>query len=261
MLNNLKISPAARIQRIREMLADQNQASIGDMARLFAVSEMTIRRDLDKLASKGQIQRTHGGAVPAERMAFEFDFHLRRQARKKEKQAIARAAATLIQPGQRIILDTGTTTLELASLLRDHQGLTIITPSLAVASVLQFSPGLEVVLLGGVIRRGSPDLTGSIAENNLGMFSVDVAFTGADGIGLDGALYSDDLRIAQVDQLIRKRASRSFVLADSSKIGKTALAVNGYVQEVDGLITDDHLAPEHHKILTDLGAKLTVVEN
>jgi len=254
-----KINTGLRRDRILQELSQNRQVSITELAALLGVSEMTVRRDLDRLEKLGHVQRTHGGVLPAERMAFEFDFALKRQARQKEKQAIARRAMELVHPGQRLILDTGTTTLELAFLLKDFQDLTVITPSLAVASVLQFSPGIQTVLLGGVIRRGSADLTGSLAENNLMMFAADLAFQGADGIGSDGAMYSDDLRIAKVDQIIRKRADRCFVLADSSKIGKTALTVNGYVHQVDGLITDEGISSEYLENYRSLGAQVIIV--
>ena len=226
---------------------------------MFGVSEMTIRRDLDKLADSGQIQRTHGGAVVAERMTFEFDFAARRLSHQKEKQAIARQAVKLIQPGHRIILDTGTTTLELAYLLKDSQDITVITPSLAVASVLQFSPEVETVLLGGIVNANSPTLTGFVTENMLEKFAVDIAFQGTDGIGPDGTLYATDMRIIGIDQKIRQLADRSYILADSSKIGKTALATNGTIYEVDAFITDEKIRPEVFQTFDENGANIIVV--
>jgi DeoR/GlpR family transcriptional regulator of sugar metabolism len=255
-----KIPASARLTRIRSLLKEDRQVSIPDLAGRFAVSEMTIRRDLDKLARNGQVRRTHGGAMPAERMVFEFDFASRRQAHRLQKQAIAREALKLIQPAQRLILDTGTTTLELAYALKDFQDITVITPSLAVASVLQFSPQIETVLLGGIIRQGSPDLAGLVTEKNLEMFSADIAFQGADGIGLDGTLYTVDMRIVEVDRKIRQQAQRTFVLADSSKIGKTALMTNGLLREVEALITDDKILDKQKKALEKKGAKTIVTK-
>lgn len=254
-----KLSVPARIARIRQLLRRHQTVSIGDLASTFDVSEMTIRRDLDKLEQSGQVRRTHGGATVAERMVFEFDFVARRMANRHMKQAIAREALKLVRPGHRIVLDTGTTTLELAHLLKDMNGLTVITPSLAVASELQFSEGIQTVLLGGLIRRGSPDLTGTVTETVLEMFSADIAFQGSDGIGLDGALYTADMRISRVDQKIRERADRTYILADSSKIGRTALIRHGFIQEADGLITDDGISPGHRRKLERLGANVVVV--
>ena len=114
----------------------------------------------------------------------------------------------------------------------------MITPSLAVASELQHAAGVEVILLGGILRRGSPDLTGPVTEHCLELFSADFAFQGADGIGEDGAIYNSDLRLARVDRIMRQIAKRCCVLADHTKIGTTALARSGTLADVDYLITD-----------------------
>ena len=207
-VNSLKkLSPDTRLRKIRQILLNKQRVDIAELAESFGVSEITVRRDLEKLEQHGLLQRTIGGAIPAERMAFDFNFAQRRQTRQKEKQAIVREALKVIQPGHRLILDTGTTTLELAYLLKDLRDVTVITPSLAVASVLQFSRNIQTILLGGIFRQGSADLTGSVTEDNLDMFAVDIVFQGADGIGLDGTLYNADLRLARVDQKMRQRAA------------------------------------------------------
>lgn len=255
-----KITAEKRGSEICRMLHANQMVSVPELTKKFGVTHMTIHRDLDKLQQAGQIKKTWGGAKPAERMEFEFDFNRRRQTRKKEKQAIVKKAFEFISPGQKIILDSGTTTLELTYLLKDLKDITVITPSLAVASVLQFSSGIETILLGGIIRKGSPDLTGLVTENNLDMFTADIAFLGADGIGLDGTLFTEDMRIVKVDQKIRKRAAKNYILADSSKIGKTALATNGFVSQADAFITDDGIEDEVKKNFEDMGATVITVK-
>ena len=250
---------AARQLKIRERFAGQPGVSISKLARDFDVSEMTIRRDLVALEGKAHIQRTHGGAVLTERMMLEFDYRDRRGRNQRVKCAIAAAARKLVRPGQRLILDTGTTTLELAALLNDGENLTVITPSLAVASELQHAAGVEVILLGGVIRRGSPDLTGPVTEHCLELFAADVAFQGADAIGLDGSIYNSDLRLASVDKLMRRVAKRCCVLADHTKIGQTALARSGSLADVDTFITDKAAPLEALKRFSRLGAEIVVV--
>jgi DeoR/GlpR family transcriptional regulator of sugar metabolism len=196
----------------------------------------------------------------AERMEFQFDFVERRTRNHKAKQAIAAEAAKYIRPGQRIILDTGTTTLELACLLRDMADLTVITPSLAVASVLQFSTGIQTILLGGGIRKGSPDLTGVVTEKVLDMLMVDIVFQGADGIGLNGEMFSTDMQVAQVDSKMRQRAEKTYILCDSSKIGKPEFASNGSLAEVDALITDSDISKEHLKSLKKLCKEIIICQ-
>lgn len=250
---------AARQAKIRERFADQAGVSVSELAREFGVSEMTIRRDLEALEEKFHIQRTHGGAVLTERMMLEFDYRERREANRAAKRAIAAAARKLVKPGDRLILDTGTTTLELASLLKDGEKLTVITPSLAVASELQHAAGVEVILLGGVIRRGSPDLTGPVTEHCLELFAVDIAFQGADAIGTDGSIYNSDLRLARVDQMMRKVAKRCCVLADHTKVGQTALARSGSLAEVDIFITDKSAPADALKRFAKLGTEIVTV--
>lgn len=250
---------AARQARIRERFAEQSGVSISELAREFDVSEMTIRRDLAALEDKAHIQRTHGGAVLTERMMLEFDYRDRREHNRAAKRAIAAAARQRVQPGQRLILDTGTSTLELAALLKDGEDLTVITPSLAVASELQHAPGVEVILLGGVIRRGSPDLTGPVTEHCLELFAADIAFQGADAIGADGAIYNSDLRLARVDQLMRRVANRCCVLADHTKIGRTALARSGSLADVDTFITSKGAPADALKRFAKLGTEIVTV--
>lgn len=250
---------AARQNKIRERFSEQPGIAISKLAREFGVSGMTIRRDLDALESKSDIQRTHGGAMLTERMILEFDYRDRRQQNRPAKRAIAAAARKLVQPGQRLILDNGTTTLELAALLADATDLTVITPSLAVASELQHASGVEVILLGGVIRRGSPDLTGPVTEHCLELFAVDLVFLGSDGIGADGALYNSDLRLARVDKLMRRVAKKTCVLADHSKIGRTALARSGSLSDVDIFITDTAAPAAVLRDFAKLGVKIITV--
>jgi DeoR/GlpR family transcriptional regulator of sugar metabolism len=254
-----KLPSAARQSRIREHLASEQGVSISALAREFGVSGMTIRRDLAALAEKAHVRRTHGGAVLAERMILEFDYRQRRQLNRAAKRAIAAEARKLVQPGQRLILDNGTTTLEFAALLKDGENLTVITPSLAVASELQHAAGVEVILLGGVMREGSPDLTGPLTEHCLELLAADLAIQGADGIGLDGAIYNSDLRLAKVDRLMRSVAARCCVLADHSKIGRTALARNGSLADVDVFITDKAAPAAALKRFAKLGPEIVVV--
>lgn len=254
-----KLPSAARQALIRNRFSQQLGVSISELAAEFAVSEMTIRRDLDALERKAQIQRTHGGAVLTERMMFEFDYRERRERNRAEKCAIAVEARKLVVPGQRLILDNGTTSLELASLLKDGERLTVVTPSLAVASELQHAQGVEVVLLGGILREGSPDLTGPVTEHCLEMFAVDIAFQGADAIGEDGSIYNSDLRLARVDKAMRRVAAQSCILADHTKFGHTALGRSGSLADVDLLITDAGAPPALLKRFSRLGAKIVTV--
>lgn len=250
---------AARQRHIADALARDAAVSIASLAEELGVSEMTVRRDLEALEKTASIQRTHGGAILSERMIFEFDYRERQKARLKQKIAIAEAALKLIEPGQRIILDTGTTTLQLARLLRPIENLTIITPSLAVASELQFCDTLEVILLGGKIRKGSPDLTGPVTEHCLDLFAADWVFQGAESIGLDGSIYNVDLHLGQVDRKMRTKATQSCLLADSSKVGSSALVRTGSIGDFDYFITDKEISKDFQQTVHHLGSKMILI--
>jgi DeoR/GlpR family transcriptional regulator of sugar metabolism len=252
----VQMPPEARRNRIRTLIASNSSAAIRDLATQFTVSEMTIRRDLDQLESTGLLQRTHGGAITTQRLALEFTFGERQQQQRAAKQAIAREAVKLVRPGQRILIDNGTTTLELAALLSGLKDITVITPSLAVLSLLQFNPGIELILLGGMLRPGSPELTGALTEHCLDMLTADIAFQGADGIGLDGSVYNSDMRLARVDQKMRECSDRTFILCDSSKITHKALARNGSLRRVEALITDNRLSLAHRRTLQKAGVRV-----
>jgi DeoR family fructose operon transcriptional repressor len=184
--------------------------SVSELAREFDVSEMTIRRDLAALEGQSHIRRTHGGAVLTQRMMLEFDYRERRETNRPLKQAIA-AAARRSWSGRASASSSTTAPPPSSSppAARTGENLTVITPSLAVASELQHAAGVEVILLGGVIRRGSPDLTGPVTEHCLELFSADFAFQGADGIGDDGTIYNTDLRLARVDKIMRRLAGEA----------------------------------------------------
>jgi DeoR family transcriptional regulator of aga operon len=227
-----------RHREIVEILRDRGESSVDDLSRQLGVSAMTIRRDLQTLADAGQIIRTHGGAAPAEQVMFEFQFLQRSKLHATGKDRIGAAAAALVRDGQSVMLDSGTTTLCIARHLREHQRLTVITTSLPIASVLQHAAGVETLLLGGFLRRESPDLEGPLTETNLETLRADIAFIGADGIDDAGNVYNASLTVARMLSKMVSAAREVYVVADASKMGRTALASFGHLSKCKGLITD-----------------------
>lgn len=227
-----------RQSRVREMIARRGECSIGDLVKRFGVSGMTIRRDLQALADQGKVIRTHGGAATAERISFEFEFLKRLRENQAAKEAIAAAAAAKVEDGQSVMLDSGTTTLSLAKQLCGKRGLTVITTSLPIAAQLQYDQHIEVLLLGGYLRASAPDLAGALTEANLETLRADVAFVGAGGIDRCGAVYNESPEVARMLSKMAASAGRVFVVADSSKLGKTALFRFGRIKDWAGLITD-----------------------
>ena len=232
------MAQAVRQKQISELIAQRGECSIEELVERFGVSGMTIRRDLQTLADQGKVIRTHGGAAMAERVSFEFKFLSRVRDNQLAKEAIAVAAAAQVKDGESVMLDSGTTTLELAKRLRPRQGLTIITSSLPIAAQLQYDQQIEVLLLGGRLRASSPDLAGAITESNLETLRADVAFLGADAIDRQGGVFQESPEVARMLTRMAASAGRVYVVADGSKLGKTALWRFGRLADWAALITD-----------------------
>ncbi|MBN2309862.1 MAG: DeoR/GlpR transcriptional regulator [Candidatus Hydrogenedentes bacterium] len=226
-----------RHAQIVEALAERGEASVRDLAARFGVAEMTIRRDLAELQREGRLQRTHGGAVLSRAGVVEFAFKEKGRERAAEKRAIAACVAGLIRPGMAISLDTGTTTLEVARAVAGMRELTVLTSSLVIASALYAQDGIELVLLGGTVRSGNPDLSGWLTEENLRRFRVDLAILGADGINLDGA-FTTDVAVARVSQAMIAGAGAVVLAADSTKFERTAFVQFASWADIDHVATD-----------------------
>lgn len=227
-----------RQRKVMELITQHGECSIEYLAKALGVSEMTIRRDLQKLAASGKILRTHGGAAVAERVAFEFEFLKRAEENRNAKAAIAKCASAMVEDGQSVLLDSGTTTLAIASQLQMKKNITVVTTSLPAASKLQFCSQINVLLLGGYVRPSAPDLVGALTETNLESLHADVAFVGASGIDRRGRVYQQSPEVARLLSKMLNSASRAYVVADGSKLDKSALCRFGRLQDVAGLITD-----------------------
>ena len=236
-----KLTQMQRMQAIRKALLRGEEVAVDVLARQLKVSSMTIRRDLEQLESQGDIIRTYGGAALTQRLTFEFSFRDQQNNNYAQKQAIAQQAVAMVQDGRVVMLDTGTTTLQIAQALVGKQDVTLITTSLAIVSKVQFAPGIKVVLLGGFLRRGSPDIHGPLAEQNIEQFKTDIAFMGADAIDDQGTTYSSDLQVVNLDRKMAANAARVIVVADSSKFGKSDMCKILGPKEYDLILTDGRI--------------------
>jgi len=255
------MTPILRRARILERLNAEGECPVASLAERLGVSSMTIRRDLDALARERLLMRTHGGAAPAARVIFDFQFLQREASHREAKAAIARAAAAQAGEGDSVLLDSGTTTLAVARALKARPVRTVITTSLPIASELQYAEKLELILLGGTLRRESPDLIGPLAEMNLEALRADIAFIGAEAVGADGTVYSDSLAVARLLLKVASAARRVYIVADSSKLGRTALARVGNARSWTGLITDVGVKPSDLTALKRAGVTVIRAPN
>jgi DeoR family transcriptional regulator, fructose operon transcriptional repressor len=252
------MSQKTRQDQIGEWIARAGECSIDDLVKRFRVSGMTIRRDLQALADRGKVLRTHGGAAMAERVSFEFEFLNRVREHQAAKQQIAVAAAAEVNSGESVLLDSGTTTLELAKRLREKQRLTVVTTSLPIAAALQYDRHIDVLLLGGYIRPSAADLAGALTETNLESLRADVAFLGAAAVDRRGAVYQTSPEIARLLMKMAASAVRVFVVADGSKLGRTALCRFGRLQDWSALVTDAAADRSTLTALKKAGARVIV---
>ena len=202
------------------VLAQGKEISVASEARRLGVHPMTIRRDLAALANAGVLVRCYGGGIPAQRITFEFEFDERRRRRLAEKKRLGSAAAERVQPGQTVMLDTGTTTLQVAkAIAASGRSCTCITSSLVIASQLWAREEIELMLLGGRVRRGSPDLVGPAVKTLLAKLTADIAFLGSDGVDPTRGCFAGDIETAYVAEQMAASARQVIVVADSSKLG------------------------------------------
>ncbi len=231
-------SISKRQLKIIELLEEQERVSVTELARQFGVSEMTVRRDLESLELSGAVNRVHGGAVRAQSRSYEPPFSLRATRRTEAKQRIAAAAVSLLRKGETIILDAGTTTLEVARALRDKHELRVLAMSVHVANVLVDQPQITLMLCGGVVRLGELSLTGALAERAFADFSFDTYFISAGGIEMNLGVTEYNLEDAAVKRAAFANARRRIAVVDGSKIGATAFARVCPANGLDMIVTD-----------------------
>jgi DeoR/GlpR family transcriptional regulator of sugar metabolism len=241
-----------RRQKILQLIETHGSVDVSDLCTRFGVSEMTIRRDLSDLQSKGLLRRVRGGAVNARGRSYEPPFLIRAMEHRAEKARIGQVAAALISDGDSVALDVGTTTLEIARHLEGRQNLTIVTPSLHIANVLASQPGIRLILTGGILRPDELSLIGSMAERAFHDFYVDKLFLGIGAIDLQAGLTEFNLEDAQVKRAMLGTAKECIVVADSSKFGRIAFVAAASLKDVDKIVTDSALDPQVAEQLREL---------
>lgn len=245
--------------RIILELLDKNEAiSVVEVAACLDVSEMTVRRDLDVLESRGLLKRVHGGAVSIRGRSYEPSYVIRSNLHNEAKTRIGQLAATLIADGDSIALDVGTTTLEVARALTDKRGLTVLTPSIHIAEFLSRFPEVRVIVSGGILRPGEMSLVGGLTERNFAEFFVDKLFLGIGGIDIKAGLTEYNLEDAQVKRTMIGIAKEVIVVADASKMGQVAFAAVAPLNVVNKIVTDNEISEAFLIQLQQAGVEVLV---
>lgn len=244
------MSQTLRHPEIVEIARREGRVTVEDLARRFGVTLQTVRRDLADLARSGQLARVHGGAVlPAAQApshpsgTINIGYGERRRLHGEEKRAIARACAGLVPHDAALFLAIGTTVEAVARELLRHRGLLVVTNNMNVANILMENPGCEVVLAGGSIRRSDGGIVGTLAVQAIQQFKFDLAVIGCSGLDADGDVLDFDLREAGVNQAILQQSRGRVLVADHSKLQRSAPVRVASLQELDTLVTDCALEP------------------
>lgn len=240
-----------RLEEIRKKLHEDGRVLSAEVARWLEVSEDTVRRDLAELASRGQLRRVHGGAVPVS--TTDPDIRVRSQEHTVEKQWIGAAAARMIRSGQLIFMDAGSTLLELARHLpRDYRG-TVVTHSTATAGALAEFPNVEVLLIGGRLLKASLTAVGAEAVAGYQRIRADLCFLGISAIHAEVGLTNLDYEESLVKRAMVGNASRTVLLATADKIGVAANYEVCPASAIDHLITDQDAPAKALDALRALG--------
>ncbi|MBC5775536.1 DeoR/GlpR transcriptional regulator [Pontibacter sp. KCTC 32443] len=250
---------AERHQQILSKLKQEGQVNVLDLCEKLSVSSVTIRKDLKLLEDKGLLFRTHGGATANNPYTTDRSVNEKEKIQASEKMRIGAAAASLLHPNDSILIASGTTVLALARNIPATNNLTVITPSLNIALELNRHPEIEVMQLGGVLRKSSSSVTGPYAESILADFSCSKLFLGVDGIDLDFGLTTTNVMEAHLNRQMIKVSQKTIVLADSTKFGKRGFGKICGFEYIDQIITDSGVSEYNVKALEGMGIKVTIV--
>jgi DeoR family glycerol-3-phosphate regulon repressor len=226
-----------RHQEIVSLARQLGRVTVEELATRYGVTPQTIRKDLNELCDQRILTRTHGGAILAsgvENVAYEA----RRKMAEAEKQRIAARAAALIPHHSSLFINIGTTTEEVARHLTRHEGLLVITNNIHVASTLMPCPGIEVILVGGLLRRSDGGIVGEAAIDLIRQFKVDHAIIGVSAIDEEGALLDFDYREVRAAQAIIENARKVILVADAIKFTRSAPVRIAHISEIDIFVTD-----------------------
>jgi DeoR/GlpR family transcriptional regulator of sugar metabolism len=245
-----------RHDQIQSLVNSRGRMTVPELSTHFGVSEATIRRDLEELDDLGRIRRTHGGALQAEKIVKEPPISQRITENPEEKKQIGKAAVDLIQNGETIFLGSGTTVIEVARNLPPDIELTVITNSLPVVNELATHPGIELIVIGGVVRPRELSMVGHVAEQAVLEFRADRVFLGMYAIDADRGFTNDFPPEIMTDRAIISIAPQVIILADHTKFGRVNSMLVAPVTAANIIITDQDTPQEFVEQLRERGVQV-----
>jgi DeoR family transcriptional regulator, aga operon transcriptional repressor len=250
--------PEQRRRKILDLVEQRGQITVRDLAIQLSVSAVTVRSDLDALGAAGSVVRSHGGAVRQLEATRDYPLRFKESLHRTEKAQIGKAAANLVQPGEVIVLDSGTTTTEIARQLKARaiHGITVISNAMNVISELVDAPGISVIGIGGVLRPVSLSFVGPQAVEMLKDLHADRLFLGVDGFDLEYGPSTPDVLEAHLNGMLMTVVKETTVVADFSKLGRRSVSRIGSIEQIHRLITDNKAPQEFIKMLRARGIEV-----
>ena len=237
-----QLIPAQRRERIQEFLAQHKIAPSTELSSLLGVSEATVRRDLEWMENEGILFRTHGGAILSQHLQLEPEYKQRAQRQVEEKSAIGKLAASMIDEGEIIFINSGSTTTHLIRNIQTSANITVVTNNLTAALEIG-ETSLELILVGGVFQSKSNSVAGRFAIDNLNQIYADKAFIGVDGITVrHGYTVPSNAEAEVIRQMLERTNGPIYVVADHTKWGTVSNFEVAQINEIPFLITDENMS-------------------
>jgi DeoR family transcriptional regulator, fructose operon transcriptional repressor len=248
-----------RLNKILKLLEENGRVTVKEAIQFLDVSADTIRRDFSQLAEKGLVFRTHGGIMSKESVSFDPGMAEKVVQHRSEKELIAKKAAGLVHDSEVIIIDPGTTTEGIVKYLGENKNLTILTNALNIA-VESTRRGINTIIMGGVIRQSTLSIIGPDAIEMIKHYQADKLFMGVSGISISKGLMTPNRMEAEIKKELIKVANQTIIVADHSKLHKTALCSFGSLEDIDVFVTDKDVDQELMKRLQEYEIEVVLAD-
>jgi len=249
----------SRRAEILEVLQEKGEISVLTLSQRYKISDVSIRNDLAHLEKKGLLIRTRGGAIKSQPVNFDLNLNQRLKTNYKEKQRIGKKAIEYIRDNYTIVMDNGSTVLEVARNLKGLKNIKLITNSLPIADLVADYPGIDVIIPGGEMRAEMRSLVGSMAEKSILNYHCDIAFLGADGIHIDMGISTPQIEEAALSEKMIQISNQVIVVSDSSKFGRKSFVKFGDLKDIDIIITDKGINEAELKAFDMIDTKIDLV--
>jgi DeoR/GlpR family transcriptional regulator of sugar metabolism len=254
------LSQQERMQQVLRMLETRDAVHVSELSKEFAVSEVTVRSDLAELARRGLVARVRGGVRPLERGQSELGFEFRLRLEVERKQAIAKAAAAMVEEGEAVALDSSTTAYYLALELRSKKELVVVTNGLLIAAALADAPGISVLVSGGMLRLHAMSLVGDLGADAIRATRINKGFLGARGLSIDGGLMDLNPEEVRIKREIANVCERVICIVDATKWHRTALLPFVSPEQVNTIVTDTSAPPAEVEAWRARGVEIVCVD-